>query len=217
MRATRSTACSGSSAARRAIPPQGSFPARPGLQPRPQFGGRFPVALQAKRSHIREVALPSAFRHRQNVVGIPERLSAAFGKTPLFQKPPPRRIVQAPHVPPQSDGVNAAPCANPGIAVEHAFPQVARIRAQPPFMNAGLRTKCAAALRCLPAAPAAQRPARFAALRLLSAKTPAALRTRRMRGLRGFRRQRGFTSPSPNADSSTRLSRLTSAVAAKPD
>ena len=59
------------------------------------------MAEQAERAEIGKVALPSAFRHRQNVIGIPQRFPAGLAQTPILQKLPARRVVEFAHVPPQ--------------------------------------------------------------------------------------------------------------------
>jgi hypothetical protein len=56
------------------------------------------MALKAERPHIREIALASALRHRNNMVRIPQRFPAAFPQTPRSQKRPARRVIQFPHV-----------------------------------------------------------------------------------------------------------------------
>ncbi len=56
------------------------------------------MAEDAERPHIREIALPSAFRNRHDVVRIPKRFSAALAKFPPLEKLPSRGKIQLAHV-----------------------------------------------------------------------------------------------------------------------
>jgi hypothetical protein len=65
-----------------------------------QGRGCLAVAQQAERPHVREIALPAAFRDRHSVIGVPERFPAALAKFPPLEKLPPRGEIQLAHVTP---------------------------------------------------------------------------------------------------------------------
>src|SRR4051812_900594 len=88
MRATHSIVCLRSKSGRSNI-----F-----FQPCPQPRGCRAMALQAKRAHIGEIALPAAFHHWQDVVRIPKRFSIGIFNSPLFQEFFSRGIVETAHV-----------------------------------------------------------------------------------------------------------------------
>lgn len=182
--ATRSIAYSGSSCHRRRGP-----------QPQTQSRRGSAVALQAKRPHIAQIALPAALRYRDNMIGIPERFPAALRQSPLFQKSPPRRKIQPPHVAAQRHSIHLARRADSVVPRQNALAQISRIRAQFPFMHAGIRTKGAPVSRSLLAAPPAKRTPGSRAFHLMPGQTSAALRSRRPLRLH----QRGLASPNPNS------------------
>jgi len=95
------------------------------------------VALQAKRPHIREVALPSAFGNRHDVVRIPKRFPAPFAQFPRFQKLASSRIVELAQIAPHGYGVDSALRANAAVALENPLPKITRIGPQFPGVNAG--------------------------------------------------------------------------------
>jgi hypothetical protein len=86
------------------------------------------MAADTKRPHVRQIALPAAFCHRQYMIGIPQRFPAALAQSPGFQEVPARRIIQPPHIAPQRHGIHAAGRANPAIALKDSLPQISRIR-----------------------------------------------------------------------------------------
>ena len=112
------------------------------------------MALQAKRAHVGQIALPAAFRYGHDVVRIPERFSTTLAKSPLFQKLPPCREIQPPHVAAKGHGIDAALRTHAAIAIHDSFAQVAGVGPQSPLVNAGVGTKRAATARYLSPAPA---------------------------------------------------------------
>ena len=58
------------------------------------------MAQQAERSHVRQIALPSPFRDRYEVIGVPQRLPATLADFPSFEKLASRRVIELPHVAP---------------------------------------------------------------------------------------------------------------------
>jgi len=71
----------------------------PAPQPLPQRRRCFAVAQQAECTHIREIALASAFRDRNDVIGVPKRFAAALAQFPLLEELAARGEVQLAHVP----------------------------------------------------------------------------------------------------------------------
>lgn len=106
------------------------------LQSSSQLRSSFPVALQAERAHIGEVALAASFRHCLHVVGIPKRLPAILPQPPCFEEPAAGGEIQLAHIPAQRHGIHAALRAHAAIAIEYLPAQITGIRAQLPLMHA---------------------------------------------------------------------------------
>ena len=129
---------------------------RPGslLPPRAQLRRGFGVAFQAERAHVGEVALPAAFGHRHNVVGIPQRPAPP----PHSLKQPAGRVVELALILAQHLGVDPARRAHPTVAREHLGPQVRGIGAQLPLVHTGRSAKREPSGGNRRAAPAAKPP-----------------------------------------------------------
>lgn len=113
------------------------------------------MALEAQGPHISQIALASAFGDGHYVVGVPEGFSTAFPQSPVFQKPPPGRVIELAQIAPQRQCVGPAGGTNSLVAFQHLLSQIARIGAQLPFVNAGRRAEGAASFGRFGAAPAA--------------------------------------------------------------
>jgi hypothetical protein len=95
------------------------------------------VALQAEGADVGEAAFAAAFGHGDNVVGVPEMTAAA----PLLFELPARRVVQLALIAAEGFGIGAARGANSAVSLKDLGAQVGGVRAQFPFMNAGLAAK----------------------------------------------------------------------------
>lgn len=121
------------------------------------------MAEQAECTHIRQIALPSAFRDRHDVIRIPKRFAAALAKLPLFEESAARGEVQLAHIAPQRDRIHAALRANAPIARQYFIAQISRVGPQFPFVNAGFGAESPSSFRYLRPAPSAERTASRAA------------------------------------------------------
>jgi hypothetical protein len=119
-----------------------------------QFGGEAAMALQAQSAHVREVAFAATFAHRNNVIGIPKRLSAAH--LPAFAGLEARRSSKASDAVPLGDTIDPAGGADASIAFKNSFPKMSRIAAQSPFLNTEIGAECEASGWNLQIAPAAE-------------------------------------------------------------
>ena len=128
------------------------------------------MALHTKRTHVGEIALPAAFRHWHNVIGVPERFSAVLTKSPFLQKLSSGRVIEAAHITAKRDGVDAALCADSRIASHDFVAQIAGIGPQSPLVNAGVGTKRTASGWSIGSTPTAT------AIDLALRRTPAGLR-----------------------------------------
>jgi len=162
-------------------------------QPYPQRRRGFPMAKQAKRPHIGKITLPAAFRHRHDVIGIPQRLSAPLPQTPLLQKQPARRIIQLPHIPPDASRIHTALRANPVVPLKYPLPQIPGIGPKLPIMYAAIGAKCAPAFRNFDPAPSAKRTSARPSLHLGRLNPPALFGSR----------QRGRIAPNVNSELTT--------------
>ena len=92
-----------------------------------------PMALQAERAHVREIAFAAAFGNGYDVVGIPKGL-AAF-QTPSRDGLPTRGAFEAADVSVFGDAIGSTQRANSLVAFEDAVAQVARIATKTPFFD----------------------------------------------------------------------------------
>src|SRR5512142_928448 len=95
------------------------------------------VALEAQSAHVGEIAFPAALGHRHDVVGVPKLSPAA----PVLFELSSRPVVQLALIFTERLRVGAALGADAAVAQKYLFPQIAPVRAQPPFMDARIPTK----------------------------------------------------------------------------
>ncbi len=154
------------------------------------------VAQQAQCPHVGQIALPSAFRNRHNMIGVPKRLPAALTHLPSLQELSPRREIQFPHVPSKRDRVGTALRANAAVAREYLVSQISRIGSQLPFMDALFRTEAPSPFRHLGSAPSAERASGWPSLNGRGPNPPARFRSR-------YQCHRGRGTPSVSVESTT--------------
>lgn len=135
------------------------------------------MALQAKRAHIRNVALPTTFRNGQDVIGIPQAFSGA--QVPLGSKPEASGSAQTTKMSVGGDTVDTAKGTNTAIPFEHLFSKVARVGAKFPFVYAPIGTERDAAGGNLQIAPTAEISSVGALFELLAVNPTASHRTLR--------------------------------------
>lgn len=97
------------------------------------------VALQAKRAHIRKVALPATFHNGNDMIGIPKAFSSA--QVPLAGSAEARRSAQMTKMSVGSDTIVATKSTNAAIPFEHLFSKVARVGAKFPLVHAAIGTE----------------------------------------------------------------------------
>jgi hypothetical protein len=88
----------------------------------PQLCGDQSMATQAQGADVIQVALPAAFRHRQNVIGIPQTLAHARVQSPVAHQGRaciPARSLQLAVL---LDRVQTAMRANPSVALQDLLP-----------------------------------------------------------------------------------------------
>ena len=112
------------------------------------------MALQTQGSDVLQVAFPSTFYHRNNVISVPERLSRTHA--PLDKSFQSSRAPQTLQLAFGIQTIYTATSAHPAIAFQNLFTNIARVAAQAPFFDAPRRTKRLAALGYLQIAPTAQ-------------------------------------------------------------
>src|ERR1700678_2795239 len=118
------------------------------------------MALQAQSANVLEIALASAFHHRNNMIGVPEGFSGASAspgaKSPSQKSFQPRGAAKTFQFPFCMQAVDSTSGANCAITLENLFAKIARIAPQAPFFHAPIRTEGHAALGNLEVAPAAE-------------------------------------------------------------
>lgn len=122
------------------------------------------MAAQAKCAHVRQVALPTAFRDGNNVIGVPHRFTAAFFKLPVFEKLAPRREIEFAHFLAELRSVCAADCADTLVTFEDLLAKIPWVSAKLPLMHAGIGTKRSPAFTDFVVTPSAERPSGSAVL-----------------------------------------------------
>ena len=131
------------------------------------------MTLQAQRPEIGEIAFAATLRNWRDVVGIPQAGSPQILQAEIAKHAYSSRCPKPLDPAPFSDGVHSADGANTFVAFKHLLPEVPRIGAQPPFVNAPIGAEGSPPRWNLQAAPSAQdstpRPARQ--LRLFRAAT----------------------------------------------
>jgi hypothetical protein len=113
------------------------------------------VAQQAKCAHIRKIALPASFGHRDEMIRVPERFSAAFAESPFLEELTACGIVELAHVRAQGLRVCAAKRADAAVAFEDFFAEITGLSAKLPFVDAGFAAEGPAAFGDFGAAPSA--------------------------------------------------------------
>jgi hypothetical protein len=94
------------------------------------------VAAKAKRANVFEIALPSPFRHRLNMVGVPKALATVLLESPKPQQRLTGIATRTPQPPIGCYSISSAGCTDASITQQHLFPQVGRLRTQLPLVNA---------------------------------------------------------------------------------
>jgi hypothetical protein len=113
------------------------------------------MATQAEGADVVQVALAAAFRHRQNVICVPETLAYPCRDSPVpheRQESGPARTLELAVFP---EGVQPAVNAYPPIALQYLLPQISWLRAELPFVDAVIRAEGEAARRNLNRTPPA--------------------------------------------------------------
>jgi hypothetical protein len=118
-------------------------PSRQGFRPDPtnsfaKMAGNRAMAEQAQSPHVVEIALPSAFFHREDVVGIPQAFSHAFLQSPVTHQGEP--ILTACSLQPHllANRIDSAMGADPSISLQDLLAQIGGLGAQLPFVHAKL-------------------------------------------------------------------------------
>jgi len=112
------------------------------------------MTLQTESAHVAEVAFAAACRDRDDVIGIPQRLTPF--QTPGGSGLEPGCPAETADVRVFGDAICAAQGANPFVAFEDARAQMSRITAETPFFDAEGGTERVAPGGHFELAPAAQ-------------------------------------------------------------
>ena len=115
------------------------------------------MAAQAQGPKILEVALPAAFGHGKNVIGIPKSFTSQPFQAPVREQPEPMRSPGASQAGVGGAGVYLADCADAVVSEKYLLAEIARVRAEAPFADAPVRAEGEPAFRHFEGAPAAQR------------------------------------------------------------
>jgi hypothetical protein len=94
------------------------------------------MAFQAQRPDIGEIAFAATFRNRRDVVGIPQAGSPQILQAQVAKHAYSSRRPEPLDAMPLCHRVHSAGGADPFVAFKHLVPEVSRIGAQPPFVNA---------------------------------------------------------------------------------
>ena len=114
------------------------------------------MTLQTQGADVLEVALASAFHHRNDMIGVPESFPRARTQAPVEKGLQAAGTAQAFQLLLCVQAIDATKSANSTISFQYFVAQVPRIGAQAPFFHAPFRTKGVAAFRHLQIAPAAK-------------------------------------------------------------
>jgi hypothetical protein len=110
------------------------------------------VAFEAERAHVGEVALAAAFSNGHDVIGVPETAARA----PFVFEPAARSEIEFALIAAERFCVDAALGTPAVVASEDLLAEIAGVRAQLPFVDAGGAAKGEAAAGDQDAAAAAQ-------------------------------------------------------------
>jgi len=80
------------------------------------------MATQAERADVIQVALPAAFRHRQNVIGIPQTLAHPRVESPVAHQGRARIAARPLQLAMLFDRVQTAMGANAAVALQYLLP-----------------------------------------------------------------------------------------------
>jgi hypothetical protein len=97
------------------------------------------MALQAKRSHVRKIAFATPFDHRNDMVGVPQTLSAT--EVPFGGCAAARVVTQLAEMDVSRNTIHAAERANSAISFKDFLSEVAGIGTQLPLVDAPIRAK----------------------------------------------------------------------------
>src|SRR5579862_9409855 len=115
------------------------------------------MAQKTQSAQILKVALPSALRHGQDMVGVPEGLAREPFESPFREKPEPVCPSRAPQLCISSAGIDTADRANAVVPQQNLLAQITRVGAEAPFVHAPIRTERETPCRDFQGAPAAER------------------------------------------------------------
>lgn len=93
------------------------------------------MAEQAQGAQILKIALSSPFRHRQDMIGIPEGLARELLEPPSGQKFLPVSPTRAPQLPVRRAGVDPADRANTPVALQNFLAKITGVAAEAPFVD----------------------------------------------------------------------------------
>src|SRR5271168_55645 len=99
------------------------------------------MALQTQGSDVLEIAFASAFHHRDDVIGVPQRVSGTGAQAPVQRSLQPGCPAQAFQLPLGLQAIDAAPGANAAVALQNLLANVAGVAPQAPFLHAPGRTE----------------------------------------------------------------------------
>ena len=121
-----------------------------------QFGSGRAMALEAQGADVFEIAFAAAFHHGNNMIGIPKGISVTGAQSPIEKGFQPSRAPKSFQLPFCMQAIDSATGADPAVAFQYFFANIAGVAAQAPFFHAPRRTKRHAAFGNLQTAPTAQ-------------------------------------------------------------
>ena len=104
----------------------------------PQLRGDRSMATQAEGADVVQVALPAAFRHRQNVIGIPQTLAHPRVESPMAHQGRPCVAASSLQLAMLFDRVEAAMRADAAVSLQYLLAQITWLGSQLPFVDAVL-------------------------------------------------------------------------------
>jgi hypothetical protein len=94
------------------------------------------MAAEAERSDVIKVALPAAFRHGKNVIGIPKTFPHPFGESPMPHKDYTAVAARSRQLAMFPDRIQATVGAHAPVTLQNLFAQIPWLRPQLPLMYA---------------------------------------------------------------------------------
>jgi len=94
------------------------------------------MASQAQSADILQIALPSAFHYRNNVIRVPQAGAPPPSGLPLLHQSLAICPTGTPQPAQRRKRIHAAQRANPPVPQKHLLPQIPRLRPQLPLMHA---------------------------------------------------------------------------------